>query len=228
MWGEGYDFAPQYSPSSGDMVGSLPVGMQTRGDKDIPYWPVQNTWTYKEVWVHPVARWIWLMTDLAGPALVEGSAGSVVEFRETTYGRRFTARPDPATRRFRVKLPEGHYIASCAGMQQSLTCLPGGSYMMNLTAGQALDFRLVCRKSGAEEVTIEIVARGSGKHRFGVRSENLVLDNAVKELDLRPGVAGTMAWRAAIQSPDTPWVAVVVPDNDLSRRVELTGTPWER
>ncbi|MEK7407710.1 MAG: hypothetical protein AAB225_21745 [Acidobacteriota bacterium] len=32
MWGEGYDFAQQYSVSSGDRVGSLPVGIMTRGD----------------------------------------------------------------------------------------------------------------------------------------------------------------------------------------------------
>jgi hypothetical protein len=30
MWGEGYDFTPLYSPSSGEIVGSLPVGIQTR------------------------------------------------------------------------------------------------------------------------------------------------------------------------------------------------------
>jgi hypothetical protein len=36
MWGEGYDYAPQYSAMSGDLVGSLPVGIQTRGDRDIP------------------------------------------------------------------------------------------------------------------------------------------------------------------------------------------------
>ncbi|MFT3701154.1 MAG: hypothetical protein QM802_02230 [Agriterribacter sp.] len=37
MWGEGYDFAPLYTPSSGDMVGALPVGIQTKGEADVPY-----------------------------------------------------------------------------------------------------------------------------------------------------------------------------------------------
>jgi hypothetical protein len=64
MYGEGYDWAQQYSVSSGDFVGSLPVGMQSRGDTDLPYWPSQNMYVYKEVWVHPVARWLWLMADL--------------------------------------------------------------------------------------------------------------------------------------------------------------------
>ena len=62
----GYDWAQQYSVSSGDFVGSLPVGMQSRGTTDLPYWPSANMYVYKEVWVHPSSRWLWLMADLVG------------------------------------------------------------------------------------------------------------------------------------------------------------------
>jgi hypothetical protein len=64
MYGEGYDWAQQYSVSSGDFVGSLPVGMQSAGVSDLPYWPSQNMYVYKEVWVHSTSRWLWLMEDL--------------------------------------------------------------------------------------------------------------------------------------------------------------------
>ncbi len=64
MYGVGYDWAQQYSVSSGDFVGSLPVGMQSRADSDLPYWPSQNMYVYKEVWVHSTSRWLWLMQDL--------------------------------------------------------------------------------------------------------------------------------------------------------------------
>lgn len=64
MYGEGYDWAQQYSVSSSDFVGSLPVGMQSRGVTDLPYWPAQNMYVYKEVWVHSSNRWLWLMEDL--------------------------------------------------------------------------------------------------------------------------------------------------------------------
>lgn len=67
MYGEGYDWAQQYSVSSGDFVGSLPVGMQSRGVTDVPYWPSQNMYVYKEVWVHSTSRWLWLVADLLGP-----------------------------------------------------------------------------------------------------------------------------------------------------------------
>jgi hypothetical protein len=61
--------------SAGDFVGSLPVGMQSRGDTDLPYWSSQNMYVYKEVWVHSTSRWLWLMEDLLGrppsPAAVD-------------------------------------------------------------------------------------------------------------------------------------------------------------
>jgi hypothetical protein len=66
MYGEGYDWSQQYSVSAGDFVGSLPVGMQSRGDTDLPYWSSQNMYVYKEVWVHSSSRWLWLMEDLLG------------------------------------------------------------------------------------------------------------------------------------------------------------------
>lgn len=67
MWGEGYGFAPQYSVSVGDIVGSLPVGMMTRENADRPYWPATNTYVFKEVWVHPAARWLAIMAELIAP-----------------------------------------------------------------------------------------------------------------------------------------------------------------
>ena len=64
MYGVGYDWAQQYSVSSGDFVGTLPVGMQSRDASDLPYYPTNNMYVWKEVWVHPNARWLWILADL--------------------------------------------------------------------------------------------------------------------------------------------------------------------
>lgn len=69
MYGEGHDWMQLYSVSSGDLVGALPVGMKTRGNGDLPYWPAQNVYTFKEVWVHSTSRWIWLMEELLSGSL---------------------------------------------------------------------------------------------------------------------------------------------------------------
>jgi len=64
MYGEGHDYAPQYSAMSGDIVGGLPVGVQTRFEGDSPYWPAENCYNWKEIWVHPSTRWLGLMAEL--------------------------------------------------------------------------------------------------------------------------------------------------------------------
>ncbi len=63
MYGEGYRYAGQYSVMSGNLVGGLPVGVQTHFNRDLPYWPAENCHNWKEIWVHPSAIWLLLMAD---------------------------------------------------------------------------------------------------------------------------------------------------------------------
>jgi hypothetical protein len=63
MYGEGYRYAGQYSVTSGNIVGGLPVGIQTHFNRDAPYWPAENCYNWKEIWVHPSCRWLMLMSD---------------------------------------------------------------------------------------------------------------------------------------------------------------------
>jgi hypothetical protein len=227
MWGEGYDFAPQYTPSSGDIVGSLPVGIQSRGDSDVPYWPVQNTWTYKEVWVHPVGRWIAVMRDLAGPALVEGQAAGPVVFQEKTWGRRVEVQPDRIAGNFHARLPEGRYTVRSKGCETARTFLPGGTYDLNLRPEQCWDLEVASETSRTGEVAIRVQARGSGIHRLEVRAENLTFSGDEKEVALKDQGTVTLEWHGRITEPETPWVALIVPDGDLTRRQEVMGTMWK-
>ncbi len=221
MYGEGYDFPPLYSPSSGDLVGALPVGIQTRGDSDVPYWPVQSTWTYKEIWVHPVARWVWLMKDLSGPAMVEGQATSSVVFREVTTGQQTEVIPNHKTMRFHIVLPEGNYDMQHSGQAQHITFLPGGSYNLELRPDKALSFEVSSTTSTKGEVTIKVKVLGKGTHHFSLRTDNLTIINNTKELILKADKTGTLEWRARVTTMDTPWVALVIPDDDLSERKEV-------
>lgn len=67
MYGEGYDFAPVFSPMSGNLVGGLPGGVMTREDADVPYFPNSAMTNYKEIGTHRSARWLWLISDLYSP-----------------------------------------------------------------------------------------------------------------------------------------------------------------
>lgn len=64
LYGAGSNYAQQYGALNGEMVGSLPVGIETRGNDDIPYWPIENNATYKEVWTSSAGRWLLVAADL--------------------------------------------------------------------------------------------------------------------------------------------------------------------
>ena len=64
MYGEGYNYSPLFSAPCGDIVGGIPVGIQTKGNKDIPYWQPAVLYNFKEVWVHVSNRWLYLLESL--------------------------------------------------------------------------------------------------------------------------------------------------------------------
>jgi hypothetical protein len=228
MYGEGYDFTQQYSVSSGDIVGALPVGMETRGNADAPYWPAQNCYVYKEVWVHSTSRWLWLMQDLAGPGLVEGriaaGAGAKVEFEDTATKDVLPAAVDGPAGSFRAYVPEGRYTVRAGAQHTSITVLPGGAYRLDLRPTRILNFEVKAETSAAGEVTIRLDASGAGRHSFALRKENLDGDASSRELDLQPGKGSSLVWKGRIRVPNQPWVTVVVPDDDVSLGRDLVGS----
>ncbi len=165
MYGEGHDWAQMYSVSSGDFVGALPVGIKSRDDTDVPYWPPQNMYVYKEVWVHPAARWLWLMQDIAWPPLVE-----------------------PA-------------------------------------AGVGPDFSVDAVTADDGTVTIRVETTGPGVRSFAVRVHNLAVEEPVRTVTVPAGGEGTVVWNARVLDGDAPWVAVVIPDDDVRRRREVVSAP---
>jgi hypothetical protein len=80
--------------------------------------------------------------------------------------------------------------------------------------------------SGEGELQIQVNAWGYGRHRFSIRTDNLTLSDAPKELTLKRGSTGSLEWRGRIRSPDTPWIAVVIADDNPTIRKELMGTAW--
>lgn len=63
IWGEGSNYAQQYTALPGETVGEIPVGMQSRFNEDTPYWPQFNTATYKEVWGSSAGKWFSLIAE---------------------------------------------------------------------------------------------------------------------------------------------------------------------
>jgi hypothetical protein len=64
IYGDGYDYPPLYGAYAGDVVGAVPVGIETFENDDEPYMPMQVNATYKEIWTHTTAGVIWLLSEL--------------------------------------------------------------------------------------------------------------------------------------------------------------------
>ena len=225
MFGEGYDYAPQYTPMSGDMVGSLPVGIQTKGSEDQPYWPSANCYNYKEVWVHPSARWLWIMSDLAGSAIVSGqtepNSPFSVEFEEMGTHQRYLVKPDGKTGQFVTRLPEGNYLAHHEDRQRAITILPAARYHVDLQ--NLIDFSVSKESAADGRITIRIKADGEGSHRFNLRAYNLTLDRTEQTVKLSPISSKKLTWSGQLISTNQPWSAVIVPDGNLADRREIFG-----
>jgi hypothetical protein len=138
--------------------------MQSRGVTDLPYWPSQNTYVYKEVWMHSASRWLWLTADLIG---------------------------QPSSAPHRGTIPALELTSATA---------PNG------------------------DVTIRLTARGTGEHTFALRAANLTVSRPTRTVRLRAGRTATVEWRARPTSSASPWVAVVVPDGELSQSREVFGS----
>ncbi len=64
MYGEGHNYHPLYVAFSKQMVGALPVGIMTKGDDDLPYWPTYNNAVFKEIWGHTTGKYLWVLADI--------------------------------------------------------------------------------------------------------------------------------------------------------------------
>jgi hypothetical protein len=208
------------------MVGALPVGIETRGTADAPYWPNQSCWTYKEVWSQPAGEWIWLMRDLSGPAVVAGTAeasGSPVQLVNQKTAIVFMATLD-ANGNFRAAVPQGRYTVQQDGVHITLHTLAAGSYHLDLRRASAVDFTVDATVAAAHKVVLHLAANGAGSHAFSIRVDNLeLLDPESVKLDLGSHGLGEIRWRARLIDPHSPWVAVVLADGSLERHQELSG-----
>jgi hypothetical protein len=223
MYGEGYDYVPQYNPMCGDLVGAMPVGLGARND-DAPYWPAGNNEpSRKEMWVQTVTRFINLAGNLNAPALVVGRAAAPVQFKERASGVVTNIVPE-ATGKLQALLPPGDYMVKADGMEQRMVLLPGGTHKFD----SSLDFSVSSTVNANNQVMIEVIARGTGQHTFNLRTENLKVAKGEQQLTLKAGDAQKLKWEGRINAPEGPWFVVVVPDGDLSQRREVIDRSGRR
>jgi hypothetical protein len=135
-----------------------------------------------------------------------------------------TTTPSPIDGTFSVHVPEGRYDVRQGAAHTSLTVLPGAFDSIDLRPQHFLDFKVSFQDLGHNEILVRVTAEGAGHHEFTIRSDNLaVQEQATQRVDLTAGTMQQVVWHARVLSADTPWVAVVIPDDSLAERREVTG-----
>ncbi len=64
MYGIYDNYHPLYVAFSKQIVGSLPVGIMTKKDFDLPFWPTRCNAVYKEIWGHTTAKFLFVICDI--------------------------------------------------------------------------------------------------------------------------------------------------------------------
>ncbi|MGH2647303.1 MAG: glycoside hydrolase family 9 protein [Ginsengibacter sp.] len=64
IYGDGHNYPPLYGAYAGDVVGAVPVGIETFGNDDAPYMPMAVNATYKEIWTNSTGNVIWLLSKI--------------------------------------------------------------------------------------------------------------------------------------------------------------------
>ena len=167
------------------------------------------------------------MDDISIPAIVRGLIDPAnrkpIEFREEQSGQLISVLSSPGGE-FSAHLPEGRYVVQHGSDHTSLAVLPGTTYSLDLRANQVLDFRVSFEAAEHNEIVIRTLANGAGDHTFSIRSDNLVLSGAMTQnVHLSGGTQKEIVWHAHVVSRETPWVALLIPDGELSKRAEVTG-----
>jgi hypothetical protein len=220
MYGEGYDYQPLFAYCTRNLVGALPVGMDSRNDS--PYWPAENRATYKEMWVVPVSRLLFSLASMAMPARISGVAAANTELREARTGAAIHLPPG----KFSRTLPPGEYTITSGDKVSHLSALAGGRYEVP-DLNHSIDMVLSASAPKNGEVQIEARLRGEGSHKIELRTFNGATNFSSASVKLTPGREENVTWKLKVLAADKPWAVVAVPDGNLSGRQELSGAVRE-
>ena len=88
----------------------------------------------------------------------------------------------------------------------------------------ASDFTVTSSTTPAGDVIVRLTTTSTRQRTFALRAANLSVDRPVRSVSAVAGKSATIEWRTRPKATDIPWVAVVIPDGDASRRREVVAS----
>ena len=221
MVGEGYDFIQHYTVQPGQTTGSITVGMESHYEKDEPYWPQVNTATYKEVWVCPACKWMWCMADSLLPAHVSGYLrvvkNAALTFTHQATKKVYAAPVHERTGYYELTLPAGKYKMRYDDMVKDITVISGNRYTFD---GALYDVKAEAVLEGTH-VTLTVTAKGECDIPIRIKTDNVTGMDVSAIVPIENG-EGRMVFHGELTEANKPFVGLVIPNNDLSEKVEFS------
>jgi formylglycine-generating enzyme required for sulfatase activity len=84
------------------------------------------------------------------------------------------------------------------------------------------------KEDGSVSITLTVEATELDSFDYSIRASNLQSHNLNGRMDIHPNHPTTMVWSAQMISIDEPWIAVFIPNQDISHRQEIVGSPQAR
>jgi Glycosyl hydrolase family 9/Cellulase N-terminal ig-like domain len=219
MYGEGYDFQRLVAMATPDLVGVMPLGIDSHHE-DAPTWTQTAIWAPKDLWVVTSGRTILALAHAALPGKVSGEAPAGATFHEKLTGKVTRAAKGP----FAVNLAPGEYTIQYGDQRKNLAVLPGVSYTFSLDPKNALELGLSSQAPQGKTVQVECNLLGTGSHRLELRGFNCSAGQATVDVKLKTGQPDRLTWMLDISDSAKPWVLVVIPDGQMSEKREIFGT----
>ena len=219
MFGEGYDYQKLVAEAVPDLVGAMPLGIESRHD-DAPVWTHTTIWAPKDFWVLTTGRTILAFAHAAIPARVTGSAGVCAAFREKLTGKLTKVEKGS----FAINLAPGHYTITYGSQLKELSVVPGGQYSQSLDPKTAMEVQLLGGDPIGQSVPVEVKLFGEGSHRIELRTFNCSVKEPKLVVRLKSGKPQTLRLDLRVQDKEKPWIVVAIPDGELSQKRELYGT----
>ena len=97
-------------------------------------------------------------------------------------------------------------------------------YHLDLRRDHILKFDVSIDTTSGNNLMLRIRGEGSGIHTFAIKTDNLELrEPGLEHMELHRNTSSEFVLHAHIISPDTPWVAVVIPDGCVDLHREISG-----
>lgn len=222
MYGAGYNYTTLAAYSPGQLVGALPVAAPECTGDGVPLYTQTVEATTKEIWGAPLSRMLDILSLVAVPAHVSGSAAVGATFRETRTGTSVAVKRGALS----LLLPTGSYTVEYGGVRKEISVLNGGNYNVVLDPEHAINMVLSARRAGGDVVKLTALLQGAGEHALELRVYNgsVTASQAQVRVKLAVGREQSCDWRVRVADPGKPWAVVLIANGDMDGKMELFGT----